>query len=281
MSSQYQNPYIFPVVNQKPPPKARRNRQKSLPPLPISMWTQDRMHASHVALHAVVPPVMTIPFPRPDDRLFNHGPVQQQSATDSRRNRKPFWASRRSTDPPRQSRSIRPSMEFHRPQPETLSHHLSFDMQSRDANYEPEAFESRPEIVGWNQERESYDNAFGNIQWDQQDPCDESHGTYYYSKKSKSPLFSPEEVGCRNNGEEPLNQQLPEAVHWRGTPTSNLLEPKGLAGDMADGYDTEAWNMHQPQPKRRRKGFTDSHAWGVAMKMPFPVFLQNVKITKS
>jgi hypothetical protein len=60
MSSQYQNPYISPVVNQKPPLKARRTRQKSLPPLPISMWTQDKMHASLMALHAVVPPFMTI-----------------------------------------------------------------------------------------------------------------------------------------------------------------------------------------------------------------------------
>ena len=187
MSSQYQNSYISPVVNQNAPAKARRTRQESLPPLPISMWTQDRMHASHMALQAVVPPFMTIPFSRSDDRLFNHGPVQQQSAADSRRNQKPFWARRRSTDPPRQSRSMRPSMEFHHPQPQTLGHHLSFDMQSRDANYEPEAFESTPEIVGWNQERESYDNAFGDIQWNQQDPCDEPHGTYYYSKESKSP----------------------------------------------------------------------------------------------
>jgi hypothetical protein len=74
-------------------------------------------------------------------------------------------------------------MEFHHPQPQTLSHHLSFDMQSRDAHYEPEAFESTPEIVGWNQETESYDIAFGAIQWDKQDPCDDPTALITTAKK--------------------------------------------------------------------------------------------------
>lgn len=276
MGSQYQNPYISPVVNQIRPPKTTRARQKSLPPLPISMRTQDRMHASHMALHAVIPPVMTVPFPRPGERLFNHSPVHQQTV-DPGRSRKSFWTRRTSTDSPR---SARPSMEFSRPQVQTLHHQSSFDIRPQGARYKTEVFESGPEAVAWSPEEVKFDNRFGDVQWERQDAYEEAHGTYYYSKQNKAPFFTEREIERDNSEEDPLHRQLPEAVHWRGTPTSNLLVPNGFAGDVIDGNETDAWNMRQPQPKRRRKSFRDSHAWGVAMNA-VPVLLQKVKITKS
>lgn len=276
MGSQYQNPYISPVVNQTRPPKTTRARQKSLPPLPISMRTQERMHASHMALHAVIPPVMTVPFPRPEERLFNHSPAHQQTV-DPARSRKSFWTRRTSTDSPR---SARPSMEFSRPQVQTLHHHSSFDIRPQGTRHKTEIFESGPEAVAWSPEDVKFDNRFGDVRWERQDAYEEAHGTYYYSKQNKAPFFTEREIERDNSEEDPLHKQLPEAAHWRGTPTSNLLVPNGFSGDVIDGNETDAWNMRQPQPKRRRKSFRDSHAWGVAMNA-VPVLLQKVKITKS
>lgn len=156
---------------------------------------------------------------------------------------------------------------------------MSFDMRPQEMNYDSEAYEPRAQGV-WGQEEEGYDNAFADIQWEQQDSYEEPHGTYFYSKENKLPFFSQQEVDCVNSEEEPLYQQLPEAAHWRGTPTANVLEPDSFAGDLANGYESETWNMRPTQPKRRRRSFRDSYAWGVAMNA-VPVFLQKVRITKS
>lgn len=171
-------------------------------------------------------------------------------------------------------------MDFHRPQPQTLNHHLNFDVQSQDTKHEKEAFKSGPEAVDWASEEGKYDNRFGNVQWERRDPCEEAHGTYYYRKQNKVPFFTQREVKRNNDDEDPLYKQLPEAAYWRGTPTSNLLVPDKFAGDVVDGYDTEAWKMPQSQPKLRRKNFRDNHTWGVAMNA-VPALLQKVKITKS
>lgn len=276
MVSQYPNPQISSERNS---PRTRRARQKSLPPLPVSMRTQDRMQASHMALHAVIPPVTTLPFPRPEDRMFDRGPQERQASGDSWRNQRSSWTQRRSIDSQRRPRSARPSMEFCRPQPQTLNYHLSFDMRPRDTSYESETYESAPQVVGWERRDEGYDNGFGNMQWEQQDPYDEPHGTYYYSKENKSPIFSQHEVECNKN-EDPLFQQFPGAVHWRGTPATSPLVPDGFAGDVPDRYEADEWDMRQAQPKRGRRSFRDSHAWGVAMNA-VPALLQKVKITKS
>jgi hypothetical protein len=171
-------------------------------------------------------------------------------------------------------------MEFGRPQPQTLNYHLSFDMRPRGTSYESETYGSAPHAVGWERRDEGYDNSFGDMQWEQQDPYDEPHGTYYYSKENKSPIFSQHEVDCNKSEEDPHSQQFPEAVHWRGTPATNPLVPDGFAGDVPDRYEAVAWDMRQAQPKRGRWSFRDSHAWGVA-RNAVPALLQKVKITKS
>jgi hypothetical protein len=153
-------------------------------------------------------------------------------------------------------------------------------MRPRDTSYGSETFESRPQAVRWEQRDERYDNSFGNPQWEQQDPYYEPHGTYYYSKANKSPIFAQHEIENGHNDDDPFFQHAPDAVQWRGTPATNSLIPDDFAGDVPDSYKAERWNMRQRQPKRRRKSFMDSHAWGVAMNA-VPALLQKVKATKS
>ena len=283
ISDHGQHPRKSPGAKQKHSSSSERVRQKSLPPLPVSMRTQERMHASHLALHAVIPPVMTVPFPATEGQLHNSAPVQQQVTGDPWSNRKSFWARRKSIDSQQHPKSARPSMEFHRPQPQIMNRKLSSETRPQEARHDSEVFDSRSNGV---QQEESYDHAFGPAKWRQEEEIyDHSHGTYYYNKESKLPFFAQHEVDYYTNGGNSFQQHLPETIHWRGTPTSNLLVPESYTGDLSYGYEPGvgiggeggAWNMGLSKPKARRRSIRESHAWSVA-KNAMPVFLQKVKI---
>jgi hypothetical protein len=275
VSFQHHNPHVPPAVNQTSPSTLARARQKSLPPLPFSMRTQDRIHASHMALHAMIPPVTTLPFPPAEERV---SPIQQQTATDSWGHRRSFFARRTSMDSQRHPRSTRPSMEFPRAQQQTLNRHLSFDTHPQEIIHNQGVFDSRPEGAEWGQQRqqeESYGHGFDDVGLEQEQAYDQTHGTYYYRRENKLPFLTQQDVDCYND--ERALHELPETVHWRGTPASNLLPSDDGADDLAYGYETGSWNTSPTKPKAQRKSIRDSHAWGVA-KSAMPVLLQKVKI---
>jgi hypothetical protein len=167
-----------------------------------------------------------------------------------------------------------------------MNRKLSSETRPQEARHDSEVFDSRSNGVEWGQQEESYDHAFGPAKWRQEEEIyDHSHGTYYYNKESKLPFFAQHEVDYYTNGGNSFQQHLPETIHWRGTPTSNLLVPESYTGDLSYGYEPGvgiggeggAWNMGLSKPKARRRSIRESHAWSVA-KNAMPVFLQKVKI---
>lgn len=270
----FQHPNLSTAVNQISPSALPRRHQKSLPPLPFGMQTQDQMHASHMALHSMIPPVTALPFP-PAEECMQH--IQRQTAADSWENRRSLYARRPSMDSQWHSKSARPSMEFHRVQPQTLNRHLSFDTHPQERIRDHEVFESRPEAPEWGQQRqeeENYGLGFDDIRFEQEQAYDETHGTYYYSRENKLSLFTQQDVDSYND--ESAIQQPPKTVHWLSTPASNVLPQDSSAHDLEYGYDATSWNRTPPRPKPQRKGIRESHAWGMA-KNAVPVLLQKVK----